>query len=60
MIHERFNHWKELKSLCDEDKEKLVAMSEEEMADSFYQELAFGTAGSVSYTHLTLPTNREV
>lgn len=45
MIHERFNHWKELKSLCDEDKEKLVAMSEEEMADSFYQELAFGTAG---------------
>lgn len=45
MIHERFNHWKELKSLCDEDKEKLVAMSEEEIADSFYQELAFGTAG---------------
>ena len=45
MIHERFNHWKELKSLCDEDKEKLLTMSEEEMADSFYQELAFGTAG---------------
>ena len=45
MIHERFNHWKELKSLCDEDKEKLLIMSEEEMADSFYQELAFGTAG---------------
>lgn len=45
MIHERFNHWKELKSLCDEDKEKLVAMSEEEIVDSFYQELAFGTAG---------------
>lgn len=45
MIHERFNHWKEMKSLCDEDKEKLLTMSEEEMADSFYQELAFGTAG---------------
>lgn len=45
MIHERFNHWKELKSLCDEDKEKLLTMTEEEIADSFYQELAFGTAG---------------
>lgn len=45
MIHERFNHWKELKSLWDEDKEKLLTMTEEEIADSFYQELAFGTAG---------------
>lgn len=45
MIHERFNYWKELTTLCDEDKEKLQHMSGEELADSFYQELAFGTAG---------------
>ena len=45
MIHERFNYWKELTTLCDEDKEKLKHMSGEELADSFYQELAFGTAG---------------
>lgn len=45
MIHERFNYWKELTTLCDDDKEKLQHMSGEELADSFYQELAFGTAG---------------
>ena len=45
MIHERFNYWKELTTLCNEDKEKLQHMSGEELADSFYQELAFGTAG---------------
>lgn len=45
MIHERFNYWKELTTLCDEDREKLQHMSGEELADSFYQELAFGTAG---------------
>ena len=45
MIHERCNYWKELTTLCDEDKEKLQHMSGEELADSFYQELAFGTAG---------------
>ena len=45
MIHERFNYWKELTTLCDEDRDKLQHMSGEELADSFYQELAFGTAG---------------
>ena len=44
-IHDGFNQWKELKTLCDDDQKKLLSMSEEEVKDSFYQELAFGTAG---------------
>ena len=44
-IHDGFNQWKELKTLCDDDRKKLLSMSEEEVKDSFYQELAFGTAG---------------
>ena len=44
-IHDGFNQWKKLKTLCDDDRKKLLSMSEEEVKDSFYQELAFGTAG---------------
>ena len=46
--------------------ETLVAAAETDpaaaadLADRFDGRLEFGTAGPVSYTHLTLPTNREV
>lgn len=45
MIHDGFNQWRKLETLCDDDRKKLLNMTDEEMKDSFYQELAFGTAG---------------
>lgn len=44
-IHDEFIQWGKLTTLCDEDRRALSAMTDDEIADSFYQELAFGTAG---------------
>ncbi|MDY3117989.1 MAG: phospho-sugar mutase [Peptoniphilus sp.] len=44
-IQERFIAWKTLPTLSEADEKKLLSMSDEEIEDSFYQELAFGTAG---------------
>ena len=54
-IHIRNNHWKEGFLPCDAEGEKNNTITKEEIEKGFDQ-----YPESVSYTHLTLPTNREV
>ena len=53
-------NWEKVARQVEEFRPKMVAIADEDAASCLASELNGSDVQAVSYTHLTLPTNREV